>query len=343
MPKKQEIQKKPEYHRPQVFHRYQEETNESETIKKLENQLSNKTKEFEEMQRKLEAIIRNQNAELKRLREEKQKTQKNKEIKIFDSDSINEYETIENIDCEGQVVKVCLKKVYALKKVKLTNLNHDSFQNFINDIQIINMLNHPNILKTFKVFYNNEKESELSILLEYCQMNLEQAIQNKSLTKAQIVSFIIQIAEGMKYIHFRNLIHGSLKPSNVFIGSDGRIKIGDLGMFKLVPISFENKMDFIAPEKFCSDKADVYSFGRLMFFLLNEGNIIDIDSSSLSSFTQQIIKKCCNVDPQTRPNFKTICDELKQNKFEVIQLTSSENQELIELIDKQNVQMPLFY
>lgn len=102
-------------------------------------------------------------------------------------------------------------------------------------------------------------------------------------------------------------------------------------------------MDFIAPEKFCSDEADVYSFGRLMFFLLNEGNMIDIDSSNLSSFTKQIIKKYCNVDPQARPNVKTICDELNQNKFELIQLSSSENQELIELIKKQNIQVPLFY
>lgn len=307
--------------------------------------MANKTREFEEMQHKLEAIIREQNLELKRLKEEKQKSQKIKEIKIIDSESLNDYETIENIDNDGQVIKVCLKKVYALKNIKLEKMNHESFQNFINDLQIINMQNHPNILKTFKIFYKNET-STLSVLLEYCHMNLEQAMKNKSLTKAQIVSSILQIAEGVKYIHFRNIIHGNLKPSNVFISPDYIIKIGDLGVFKLNRISTQNQNNFDAPEKFCSDKADVYSFGCLLFFLLSEGNLPINNSStfqSFSSFAQQLIEKCWNNDPQVRPSFKTICEELSQNIFNLIQLSESENQELQELLEKQKSQMLLFY
>lgn len=297
------------------------------------------------MQHKLEAIIREQNLELKRLKEEKQKSPKIKEIKIIDSESLNDYETIENIDNEGQVIKVCMKKVYALKNIKLEKMNHESFQNFINDLQIINMQNHPNILKTYKIFYKNET-STLSVLLECCHMNLERAIKNKSLTKAQIVSSILQIAEGMKYIHFRNIIHGNLKPTNIFVDSDSIIKIGDFGMFKMNKISTQNQNNFAAPEKFCSDKADVYSFGCLLFFLLSEGNQPVNNSSafqSFSSFAQQLIEKCCNNDPQVRPSFKTICEELSQNIFNLIQLSESENQELQKLLEKQKSQMLLFY
>ena len=79
-------------------------------------QLANKTKEFEEMRQKLEAIIKQQNSEINKLKEENQKLLKNKEIEIFDTDAIHEYDTLEKIGTDGQIAKVCMKKVYALNK-----------------------------------------------------------------------------------------------------------------------------------------------------------------------------------------------------------------------------------
>ena len=50
----------------------------------------------------------------------------------------------------------------------------------------------------------------------------------------ETVLSIYQIAEGMKYIHFKNIIHRDLKPTNILVAIDGTIKICDFGFSKMV-------------------------------------------------------------------------------------------------------------
>ncbi|KAK8857756.1 hypothetical protein M9Y10_016166 [Tritrichomonas musculus] len=314
----------------------QKESLESQRIKDLEQQLANKTRELEEMQKKYESIINEQKLELKRLKDENQKLQKNKEIEIFDIDSIQNYETIEDIGqgSYGKVVKVGMKSIYALKTMNNFNMNQDEYQQLI-----MNALDHPNILRTFKIFIKKETNT-VSILSEYCGMNLNDAIKNKSLSKAQLVSSIYQIAEGMKYLHSQNIIHCNLKPTNIFIGLDGRIKIGDFGMSKLMKIKNDDTMFFMSPEVinnegFYTDKVDVYSFGSLIFFILSEGSIHskgEYAMSAFSDFIQQMMQKCWSMNPKERPNFISICEELLSNIDKLLPLTENEFLEIKELI-----------
>ena len=58
-------------------------------------------------------------------------------------------------------------------------------------------------------------------------MDLAKAIEDGSLTKEDLSKIIYQIAEGMKYIHFKKVIHRDLKPTNILIEKDGTVKIND--------------------------------------------------------------------------------------------------------------------
>lgn len=149
------------------------------------------------------------------------------------------------------------------------NATHKSVQHFLTKYEILSMLHHPNIVKTFGIFLSDETNPP-SILLEFCPQSLEEVITKKMLNNVQLVFSIYQIVEGMKYVHFNHIIHRDIKPTNILIGSDGSIKISDFGISKLMTAEEQSMtcgagtQKSMAPEVIdeCSnydEKVDVYS------------------------------------------------------------------------------------
>ncbi len=123
--------------------------------------------------------------------------------------------------------------------------------------------------------------------------------KSKKLSQRKKINILIQICKGMYYLHtIGGIVHRDLKPSNIFITNKGIIKIGDFGesgkLFTLHKkfIDMKNKkelnskyhriygtVNYVAPEILLTNsvvryidhkKADIYSFGMVMYFLLTE-------------------------------------------------------------------------
>ena len=224
----------------------------------------------------------------------------------------------------------------------------------------MNSLNHPNILKTCGLFLGSE-EIEPSILLEYCSMDLDNAIKNKILSKVQLACSVYQIACGMKFIHFRKIIHRDLKPKNILISSDGTIKIGDFGISKLISDDGESMTDgmgtlyFMAPEideKNYNEKVDVYSFGVLIYFILSNGEMPKITikdkflgkkaeiPKTFTDFSRELIDSCWNFAPEDRPSFENIYNQLKDHTDQLLDFDSSEIIEVKDFIAKHEKMIP---
>ena len=280
------------------------------------------------------------------------------QIEILDSEAINDLEKIEEIGSGGggRVYKVFKKEIYALKEMISKKSVHKDFQSFLREYELLSMLKHPNILNTYGFFFSDAKHPP-SILLEFCSENLDDAVCNKSLSNVQTVFFIYQIAEGMKYVHFKQIIHRDLKPSNILIASDGTIKICDFGISKLMTVEEQSKTRGVGTQKFMApenineeeydEKVDVYSFGVLVFFVLNNGDLSSIKIGDIfkgkkfaipekfTSFAKQLISDCCSLDANARPSFKDILDRMESNKYILTSLSPSEMKE-VELMIKEH-------
>ena len=94
------------------------------------------------------------------------------------------------------------------------------FQNttFMKEYEIMNMLDHANILKTYGIFLSDEKNPP-SILLEFCPQNLQKAIEDKKFTNEELVKNIYQIAEGMYPLYLYLYFDLNLKNSPYFPNS----------------------------------------------------------------------------------------------------------------------------
>ena len=103
-----------------------------------------------------------------------------------------------------------------------------------------------------------------------------------------------------------------------------------------------------------NEKADVYSFGVIVFFILSNGQMPDIKLGELmngiipeipSSFeilSAQLIESCWSSDPEERPSFDLICDKLEENEFELFNLSETEKHEIQFFVNKLKEKIPSY-
>ena len=144
-------------------------------------------------------------------------------------------------------------------------------------------LRHPNVVQFMGVHYGRD-EADISLIMEYMHMDLEHCMK----TYADIplpykTSILRDVAYGLAYLHSNNIIHRDLNAGNVLLTESLRAKVADLGVAKLFdyqPIQRTITLcpgapDFMPPESLSrpprySDKLDVFSFGHLTIYLVNQ-------------------------------------------------------------------------
>ena len=126
------------------------------------------------------------------------------------------------------------------------------------------------------------EEDCLNIIMEYCEEGdfgsyINNLIQKKNyLSEHQIWHFFIQISLGLAYIHSKNILHRDLKPMNIFLKKNNLIKIGDLGVAKILQtntkaFTYIGTPYYLSPEvcegKPYNSKSDVWALGCILYEL----------------------------------------------------------------------------
>src|SRR6201987_5755390 len=103
---------------------------------------------------------------------------------------------------------------------------------FEQEAQSIAALNPPNIVAIHDIGHDNETYYIVSELLE--GESLRELLARGVPSHRKSISYAIQIANALAAAHSRNIAHRDLKPDNIFITRDGRVKILDFGIAKLI-------------------------------------------------------------------------------------------------------------
>src|ERR1700687_3652774 len=109
--------------------------------------------------------------------------------------------------------------------------DEDRLRRFEQEARMVGALNHPNILAIFDVGSQDGTPYLVSELLE--GQSLREHVQGSPLPQRQAVEYGVQIARGLAAAHEKGVVHRDLKPDNIFVLNDGRIKILDFGLAKL--------------------------------------------------------------------------------------------------------------
>ncbi|RME02663.1 MAG: serine/threonine protein kinase [Planctomycetota bacterium] len=150
---------------------------------------------------------------------------------------------------------------------------------FQNEIRLHSSLRDPYIIQLYDTFLHDGRQV---IAVEYIEgESLQRRLERGPLPIREALEIALQVAYGLEYLHHRDLVHRDIKPGNIFLGKDGRVKLLDLGLAKNLkeeeqlssPGTVIGTPQYMAPEQamggdFVDQRADIYSLGVTLFHMI---------------------------------------------------------------------------
>lgn len=132
-------------------------------------------------------------------------------------------------------------KVVALKEIHLEREEGVPF-NAIREVSLLKELRHPNIITLHDFIYTNKT---LTLVFEFVEQDLGRYMYERDgiIHPNNVRLFLFQVLQGLKYCHQRKILHRDLKPQNILISSDGRLKLADFGLARAFSIPIKTWTD----------------------------------------------------------------------------------------------------
>ncbi|PHX62732.1 MAG: hypothetical protein CK551_09655, partial [Planctomycetaceae bacterium] len=216
--------------------------------------------------------------------------------------TMGKYQILEKIGAGGmgQVYKAFHSSTERIVAIKVIlgqgKINSEVVKRFEREVKAAAKLVHSNIITVFDA---DQADGRIFMVMEYIKGDdLGGLLRKKGqLSVSEVVDYILQAARGLKYAHDHGVIHRDIKPGNILVDSSGNVKIVDMGLAKLenqgdektismltAPAAIMGTVDFMSPEQGFSSKnvdgrADIYSLGATLFFLLTRKVMFPGDSA----------------------------------------------------------------
>ncbi|NXB49721.1 NEK4 kinase, partial [Leucopsar rothschildi] len=224
---------------------------------------------------------------------------------------------------------------YVIKKLNLRSASSRERRAAEQEAQLLSQLRHPNIV-TYRESWQGD-DGHLYIVMGFCEggdlYHKLKEQKGKLLPENQVVEWFVQIAMALQYLHEKHILHRDLKTQNIFLTRTNIIKVGDLGIARVL----ENQYDmastligtpyYMSPELFSNKpynyKSDVWALGCCVYemaTLKHAFNAKDMNSlayriiegklppmpKDYSPQLVQIIQTMLSKKPEERPSVKSI-------------------------------------
>jgi serine/threonine protein kinase len=179
-------------------------------------------------------------------------------------------------------------KLYAMKEIKASRYQSEKQRQAVEkEIKLLENLHHPNVITYFKSFKEN---GNFYIIIQYINggsledLLIDNIKQNRRIAEKRIWDLLVQSLSGLLYLHEKKkIIQRDIKPDNLLLDSEGRLKISDFGVSAIQSDNVDEALkchytvagpiQFMAPEVALGDiydfKSDIYMLGLTFFFLMS--------------------------------------------------------------------------
>ena len=171
--------------------------------------------------------------------------------------------------------------VFAIKELDSSQMNHHLKERVRQEIDVHTRLEHPSIVKLVHAF-EPPFENRIYIVLEYCSggdlAKFLRLRQGRPVSEVEARTMVLQVAEGVAYLHKHNIMHRDLAIGNILLDGKGHCKICDFGLAVEMRQPNETHMTMcgtpnaISPEVASGTKyglqSDIWGLGIILYTLL---------------------------------------------------------------------------
>lgn len=194
------------------------------------------------------------------------------------------------------------KKQYVMKKVDLSKASDKERKAAEQEAKLLSQLRHPNIVSYRESFQDDQ--GFLYIVMNFCEggdlyTKLKSQVKEcQMLKETQVVEWFVQITMALQYMHERHVLHRDLKTQNIFLTKSNIIKVGDLGIARVLESASDMASTLIgtpyymSPELFTNKpynhKSDVWALGCCVYEMCTLRHAFN--AKDMSSLVYKILK-----------------------------------------------------
>lgn len=263
----------------------------------------------------------------------------------------NRYEILEQIGSGGMayVYKARDRKLSRLVAIKILKEEFCKDKSFVAkfrmEAQAAAGLSHNNVVGVYDVGEENNTHYIVMELIDGITLK-EYITRKRKLGTKESIGIAIQVAQGLEAAHKRHIVHRDIKPQNIIISKDGRIKVADFGIARAITDETTNlygaagSVHYISPEQarggYCDERSDIYSLGITIYEMVTGRVPFDGDTTvavaiahineamvppsniepSVPVALEQIIFKCTQKRPNQR--YSSCADLIKDLRHALV-------------------------
>jgi serine/threonine protein kinase len=193
----------------------------------------------------------------------------------------------------------------------------ESRDRFLREARVVGQLSHPNIITLHDMGIEEATQTPYLVMELVDGVALDRILEKGTLPLPRACAWIAHAAEALDVAHKRGVIHGDVKPANILIATDGRLKLTDFGMARVAKREARDSALLGTPAYWCPEqimgrpqdaRSDIFSLGVVLYEVVTGTRPFDADS--LQGICNRVLSSTPNTVSQLQPSIPAAFDEI---------------------------------
>jgi serine/threonine protein kinase len=258
---------------------------------------------------------------------------------------VGRYEILETIGtgANGSVVRAhdpMIGRLVAIKLLPPEMAKGQARDRFLQEARVVGQLSHPAVIALHDMGIEESTSTPYLVMEFLSGQSLDRILEKGAIPTMRACAWVAEVASALAAAHRKGVIHGDVKPANILITEDARVKLMDFGMARVAAREQASMPLSGTPAYWCPEqimgkpqdgRSDLFSLGIVLYELTTRQRPFDADSlqgvcnrilsheplpvsnlnPSLSTALSEVVARCLSKDPNTRyPSGEELANDL---------------------------------